>query len=378
MSEAKTLLERALAIDPKRAECLVLLADVCYVLERDNDTSILLLERVVAIEPSWLWPRVRLMRALRDAGRVSLARQQAERVLAISQPHEEAFYPDITQDFFERSITGRQPLTRWGVKNSATRFLKELDGYRDDSSIIRINMRDLRVLCGILLAYLEKLRGPIIEIVNSDKYWKIDASCNVYEAKIVGDIFPTSGSTCGLFGWEQLSSIVFKVNKLATKDADPFYGDLDNVGELLERICDFVDHAPKTVSTSGAEPIIIDFVKVRFACSAALTNLELYGVDAICFSPRELDSYRYLPSSEIYDATFWQNDPKDTAIDVQVAYYAARMKELFAKLQIGSVVADWRDLEKLLLGQEEARLAHMAKLGRIFHGCYWLLREKRK
>lgn len=121
--EAKKFLEIALTIDPDRADCHDLLASVLNTLGEDSDKSIEHLKKVIALEPSWILPRIALSYYFLEKKNIEQAEQIA---IEAKKIYENMVLPKPTtpiQEYYEECITGRTTQR----KNSFTELFKKIN-----------------------------------------------------------------------------------------------------------------------------------------------------------------------------------------------------------------------------------------------------------
>ena len=113
-----------------------------------------------------------------------------------------------------------------------------------------------------------------------------------------------------------------------------------------------------------AMPLKIHIPNFRHTCKIALNRLELNGIESFCFDTNILNLYRFLPSEEIYDATDYR-EMQPALVD--------KIKYLMTKIQFGSVVDDWNELQKLLSDEKQPTIYHLKQLGSIFNLASYVL-----
>lgn len=112
--KAKNLLQKALVIDPNRADCHCVLADVFGELSDINKRPKLYLKksidhfkRVIELEPNWIWPRIKTSHRLIENNQIDLAELQ---IFEAMRTFEICTTPEISnrmEKYFESCITGR-------------------------------------------------------------------------------------------------------------------------------------------------------------------------------------------------------------------------------------------------------------------------------
>lgn len=121
--EAKRILEIALSIDPNRADCHDLLASVLNTLGEDSDKSIEHLKKTIALEPTWIFPRIALSYYFLEKKNIEQAEQIAIEAMKI---YESMIFPKPTtpiEEYYEDCITGRTAQQ----KNSFTELFKKIN-----------------------------------------------------------------------------------------------------------------------------------------------------------------------------------------------------------------------------------------------------------
>jgi tetratricopeptide (TPR) repeat protein len=106
--DAKKIMEHALQIDNNRAELHDFYAGILQDLVKDTEKSIVHLKKAIALEPTWLFPRIGLSYHLIDKGDLAQAEQEANEALKIFRTQKKCNPITPIEQYYEQCITGRE------------------------------------------------------------------------------------------------------------------------------------------------------------------------------------------------------------------------------------------------------------------------------
>ena len=118
--EAEKVMRAALALDPNRADCHMILA-TCL----NDENELLHYEKAIELEPTWILPRKYLANNLFLKGELELARQELKKtLLIIPDPQTLKKVEDPIGRYYEACITGRHDPD---AKQRILDFIEEID-----------------------------------------------------------------------------------------------------------------------------------------------------------------------------------------------------------------------------------------------------------
>ncbi|MFC1854909.1 tetratricopeptide repeat protein, partial [Candidatus Dependentiae bacterium] len=136
--KAKKLLRKALKINPNRGDCNFFLGGLC-----DNDTTaIRLVRKSIEVEPTWIYPRMRLAYLLQKQKKLDEAQEEAEKALRIFDTIKFCVYTTPIEEYVEECITGRNSTGKKRAKNLLER-IKKLKLELEESKKIEVKINKI-------------------------------------------------------------------------------------------------------------------------------------------------------------------------------------------------------------------------------------------
>ncbi|MFC1854713.1 tetratricopeptide repeat protein, partial [Candidatus Dependentiae bacterium] len=107
--KSRSLLEKALKINPKRADCYSLLADIERFSGKDIETSIYYLKKAIELEPAWINPRIKLSYYFSENNDFDMAEKVAQEAFKTFKSLKFSKPKNDIERYYEEGITGRTP-----------------------------------------------------------------------------------------------------------------------------------------------------------------------------------------------------------------------------------------------------------------------------
>lgn len=105
--EPKALLEKALSIDPRRAEVHDFLAGILSSSESNLERSIFHFKKTIEFEPTWIWPRISLGCCFLKKNEFVLAEGELLKALDVFNKIVKPVPTSSMEKYFENCVTGR-------------------------------------------------------------------------------------------------------------------------------------------------------------------------------------------------------------------------------------------------------------------------------
>lgn len=105
--DVKASLNKALKIDPNRADCYSILAELARSEKNGLEKTINLLEKSIELEPTWILPRIKLSYYLIEKGNIDSAEAVAKEAFKLFKTMEFPKPKTATEQYYEEAVTGR-------------------------------------------------------------------------------------------------------------------------------------------------------------------------------------------------------------------------------------------------------------------------------
>jgi len=196
---AKEILQQALKIDAKRADCLSLMASVITDLGGSLKERLAYLELAVQQAPDWITPRQYLAQTLMELGEIEKAESEVMTALSIVDTQTNLQPSNPVEEYYESAVTGRI----WpNIKEELTQLLQSIQIKRQSMPIIHSDKTAIMTVTIVSTPNRDKL---IAELWCGNEQW---AKISPEQGELKLEIYPKSNGHSWYLKYEEAIKVI--------------------------------------------------------------------------------------------------------------------------------------------------------------------------